>query len=221
VDPSTGLPGRAVILDHAGCAVDHGLPQDEREFDLAATSTRKLVRGGVKPAPRAKVCSQCQTVLPPATRSCTCGFAFPPSGPVPEEVGGDLVELPPAEVAQRHWERLREEGAARGYKPGWAYHRFVETFHMDPPRRFRARRAPASDSPKEKPRAAAVRVTVSAAEAATTPDCVVTPHQLELGQMPLAPVPSEPSAPPPCATPASPPEARSTPSSSELVEWDL
>ncbi|HEX3595871.1 MAG TPA: DEAD/DEAH box helicase, partial [Polyangiaceae bacterium] len=48
---------RAVILDHAGNALAHGLPQDDRDFSLDATQKRS----GGGPT---KTCPECDTVMP-------------------------------------------------------------------------------------------------------------------------------------------------------------
>jgi len=35
----------AIILDHGGCALQHGLPQDEREYSLDTKKTRRSEKG--------------------------------------------------------------------------------------------------------------------------------------------------------------------------------
>src|SRR5262249_5249823 len=57
-DPATGQARRAVILDHAGCAHEHGLPQDDREFTLEDTKKR-TGHAGDKRETAAQTCPRC------------------------------------------------------------------------------------------------------------------------------------------------------------------
>ena len=124
---------QAVILDHAGCAIEHGLPQEDRELTLEETRERgKCTRTG----PPLKTCEQCYAVLHPATRQCPeCGFIFLPPRDVPAEYHGELVEVRPGSPQEKriYWEKLCAKARAQGFKPGWAYHRFRERFGERPP----------------------------------------------------------------------------------------
>lgn len=132
----------AIILDHAGCAVEHGLPQDDRDFTLDARPKRKR---GAADLPPAKTCGQCFAVVPTPTRVCPeCGFEWPAPerDPIAEEAG-QLVEVARATTEEKRaaWEALC---AARGHrKPGWVFHRFVEKFGVRPPSGWRV---PESDA---------------------------------------------------------------------------
>jgi superfamily II DNA or RNA helicase len=87
---------QAIILDHAGCALEHGLPQDEREFSLEDSADKSGELLGEVPT---KVCEQCFTVVPAATRTCpACGFEFE-GREMPIEQEGTLVEVTPASLA--------------------------------------------------------------------------------------------------------------------------
>lgn len=128
--PYQGQP--AVILDHAGCAVEHGLPQDDREFTLDARPKKKRAASDLPPA---KTCEQCYAVVPTATRVCPeCGFEWPAPErePIAEEAG-QLVEVAPAtpEEKRAFWDGL--VATRGGRKPGWVFHRFVERFGTRPP----------------------------------------------------------------------------------------
>ena len=85
----------AVILDHAGCAHEHGLPQDDRDFSLEGTKRRRAPRDATAPV---RECPACFLVSSLATRVCpACGEMLVASRDPPEEVAGDLV---PAEDAR-------------------------------------------------------------------------------------------------------------------------
>ncbi len=126
---------RAIILDHAGCAVEHGLPQDDREFSL--DGRKKSGRRGPVEAPT-KVCASCCAVVAVACRTCReCGSEFPAPERVPEERKGVLVSAEQAreEYLLDEWEKLNHKAIERGYKPGWVYYRFKEKFGRGPPQR--------------------------------------------------------------------------------------
>ncbi len=134
---------RAIVLDHAGCAVEHGLPQDDREFSLEGR--KKSGRRAVAEAPT-KVCPSCCAVVPVACRTCPeCSAEFPAPERVPEERSGVLVST--EEVREQHlrdeWEKLNRIAIERGYKPGWVFHRFKEKFGRLPPKRPTVTGAPA------------------------------------------------------------------------------
>ncbi len=123
----------AVLLDHAGCALEHGLPQDDR--DLALRPKRKRAAKGEAPV---KVCPDCDRVLAASAPRCPdCDHLFFVRR-APEEGAGELVEArpsrPPAEADPRAaYGELLATAARRGYREGWAYHRFQELYGRPPP----------------------------------------------------------------------------------------
>jgi superfamily II DNA or RNA helicase len=143
---------RAIILDHAGCAREHGLPQDEREFSLEPKPKRK--RGEPTQVP-IRVCDGCQAVLPARLRVCPeCGQLFVEERPVPTEMDGQLVEAragaPSAtsgDSAKRQrprgdwnramqrtvFEQLRALARSRKENAAWVEARFVERYGAPPP----------------------------------------------------------------------------------------
>jgi DNA repair protein RadD len=127
---------QAIILDHAGCALSHGLPQDDREFSLDPARKR---RKGAAAGPPLKTCEQCFAIVHAATRLCPeCGFVFQPPREVPEETHGDLQEVSPGGLREKRaaWKKLCAVAATRGFKPGWAHHRYREKFGASPPASF-------------------------------------------------------------------------------------
>lgn len=126
-------PGKAeaIILDHAGNALRHGLPDDERTWSLDGA---KKKRKASDPADIAvKQCPVCFSVVRSVQMRCVCGHQWIPQGRTVEQQAGELIEVDPS-VLRR--ERAREQGSAqtledlvrlgtaRGYKNprGWALH---------------------------------------------------------------------------------------------------
>jgi superfamily II DNA or RNA helicase len=119
----------AVILDHAGCALEHGLPQDTRQFALHVEKKR---RNKDAEAP-AKQCESCNMVVPLSARICPhCGEEFPRIE-ILGEADGKLIEFTPEQRKQLEWQRLLNVAADKGYRPGWAYYRYRDQFNEDPP----------------------------------------------------------------------------------------
>lgn len=124
---------RAVILDHVGNVLQHGMPDDHRAWSLDGTEKRK--RGEkTEPTIRVNQCEQCFAVHPPAPACPHCGHVRHVEDRAPQEVDGELKEVSAEQAAlirrQRQVEvakaRTREEleaiARARGYKPGWVQH---------------------------------------------------------------------------------------------------
>jgi DNA repair protein RadD len=89
---------RAIILDHAGCAREHGLPQDDRDFSLEGAKKR------AKLATEAPVreCPVCCAVVGIGTRVCPeCGHELITTRELPAELDGALVEATAAVARPR------------------------------------------------------------------------------------------------------------------------
>jgi len=131
----------ALILDHAGCAVEHGLPQEERTFSLAAKDKQ---RRGSKPV-KGRACPSCHAVIAIQYRECpACGAKIQVNERAISEQEGKLVAV--TSTRERHaceeWEKLRRIAAREGHEPGWAYHRFKEMFGRLPPAWGEGKRRP-------------------------------------------------------------------------------
>ncbi len=119
----------AIILDHAGNLMRHGLPDDDREWTLAGIKRRARDADN---GPAVRMCPECFGVFGAATRLCPyCGKQAPLTPREVEEVAADLVEADAAmlKAAKRRevgyartLEDLQRVAAMRGYKPGWARH---------------------------------------------------------------------------------------------------
>lgn len=128
-------PGKshAVLLDHVGNSLLHGLPDDERSWELTCGKPEK--KKTTVPPP--KVCAKCFAASPAYSQRCkVCGEGFPVDGRQIEQVDGELseVEMTPeqrerrqAHIQQgrtRDLQGLIELGRIRGMKnpEGWAGH---------------------------------------------------------------------------------------------------
>jgi DNA repair protein RadD len=132
-------PGKthAVLLDHAGNVYVHGLPQDYAPVGLEPAREQK-------PQPT-KGCPECETRVSLSTRICPhCDYFWseaigerPPievevvSGEL-VEIGGDPPPKGPTANQMRYFESQCREAHSRGYKPGWAMHRFKARFGFWP-----------------------------------------------------------------------------------------
>lgn len=120
----------AIILDHAGNSLTHGLPDDEREWDLADREKRSRKAPAEFPV---RQCEECFFVYRPAPRCPQCGHAVEIKAREIEVVEGTLQEVA-RDAAKRtarkeesqcetlaDWQELARR---RGYKMGWAMHRW-------------------------------------------------------------------------------------------------
>jgi DNA repair protein RadD len=132
--------GKAIILDHAGNSIRHGLPTEPVEWSLEGVKRKTKV--DLRP------CYDCRAMIPARSSKCpVCGKAFSAARPAPPATGqealpfhraGNLVELTPEKRAElRRWRIQAEKrartlqdfqaiGEAMGYKRGWAKHRYDE-----------------------------------------------------------------------------------------------
>lgn len=123
-------PGKteAVILDHVGNTLTHGLPTDPRQWTLEGRPKRQRDNT----APPVKVCPSCFAAIPSAAQVCPCcHHAFEVKRGELKVIEGDLVEVDPEELRRmRNQERAKAQtledlqalAAQRGYSPGWAHH---------------------------------------------------------------------------------------------------
>jgi hypothetical protein len=111
----------AVILDHAGCALRHGLPQDDREFTLDGRKRKEKEDGST-----VRRCPECEAIVRRETEICPyCSHRFTSDKELPH-VEGELeqIKLPSVKVRKAFYRERLEDAAVRGYKLGWARHRY-------------------------------------------------------------------------------------------------
>lgn len=130
--PSPGK-SEAIILDHAGNCMRHGLPDDEREWTLADREKRRK-RDKVEIPIR--TCVKCFRVYRPAPKCPGCGFVPVGVAREVEQREGELVEVDPAVLrAARKTEERRaktiEELIRLGHQRGYKNPRvWAEKFHV-------------------------------------------------------------------------------------------
>lgn len=117
----------ALIFDHVGNCIRHGMPDDYREWSLVG---RKRTRKDVEATIRTLSCPQCYQVFRPAPACPECGtpVAMPEVKVKKHLTEEQLIEIEQTrkmirrETGQaRTLEALKEIEKQRGYKPGWAY----------------------------------------------------------------------------------------------------
>jgi DNA repair protein RadD len=124
-------PGKAhaVINDHVGNTLRHGLPTDARDWSLEGRPKRKRAASDAIPI---RICPQCFSAIPSTANPCPeCGHQVEQARRELVTIEGDLRELTGAELRRQERRevvqaRTREELEAiardRGYKPGWVKH---------------------------------------------------------------------------------------------------
>lgn len=136
-------PGKsdALILDHAGCTLQHGFVDEDRDWSLDIDRP-----GGERVAINTSipvVCPECFMVYRIRPRACECGYVFSMSDrSMPRTVDGDLVEISaarnrysriPDHARRTLYLRWVDEGVERGYKAGYAGAKFKAMFGGSPP----------------------------------------------------------------------------------------
>lgn len=119
---------RAVILDHVGSWTRHGLPDEDREWDLGAAKRKKKKKDDDDEL-STRQCTECYTVHEYGPECPACGHVYPKKERRLEVVDGDLEQITPERAAQlktagqraaKSLDELKLIGKMRGYKPQWA-----------------------------------------------------------------------------------------------------
>jgi hypothetical protein len=140
-------PGKdhAVILDHSNSTLELGMVTDIHYEALDDGKPKRAVVPIKRRKPLPRACPECEAVVPRLNRTCTqCGYALPLASGVVER-DGILVECVPGASPVRGVAReyTMEQKAAfyaellgyandKGYKPGWAFHKYVDKFGVQP-----------------------------------------------------------------------------------------
>lgn len=129
---------KAIILDHVGNVLTHGLPQEEREWSLDGDTKKKRGKKEEEKGVRVKQCPKCYSVHEPAPNCPHCGHFYENEVKKLEQKDGELKAITAEQAAvmaakrkkaqevgrAKTLEELEAIAAARGYKPGWAKHVF-------------------------------------------------------------------------------------------------
>lgn len=108
----------AIIIDHVGNVLRHGLPDARREWTLDRRERRS--RGGPSDVIPTRACPQCTGVYERIYSACPyCAHAPQPAGrSAPEQVDGDLMELSPEALSALRGEIARVDSVAPAYPHG-------------------------------------------------------------------------------------------------------
>ena len=123
---------RAIILDHVGNVLTHGMPDEPREWTLDGDMKRKKKKKVDADAPKVLQCPSCYAMHEPAPSCPLCGHVRPVKQRDLKKVDGELREITETEQyifrKQKNMEVGRAQtleeltaiGNARGYRQGWA-----------------------------------------------------------------------------------------------------
>lgn len=122
-------PEPAIILDHSGSTLIHGLPCDERDWSLEG----RVKKDSDESAPSLRHCPECFSIYRAILGACPlCGWEPVVEPRILEETDEELVEIDKLEHRRlrkseegraRGLEALVELAKQRGYKVGWAARR--------------------------------------------------------------------------------------------------
>jgi superfamily II DNA or RNA helicase len=104
---------RAVILDHVGNCLRHGLAEEVREWSLKGRPKKRKKASEDDDAPPVRQCPQCYACHAPAPICPECGHAYEAKKREIEQQDGELVELSAEWMAKQ---RKQEQGQARTFE---------------------------------------------------------------------------------------------------------
>lgn len=130
-------PGKvdAIILDHVGNCLRHGLAEEDREWSLDGHAAKKRPKEAVL---ETKQCPEC-FVIHGGLKCPECGHVSKSKVREIEERDGKLQEIEAERLAKLRvlrneenqcntLEEFRQLAIRRGYKPGWAYWRWKNSW---------------------------------------------------------------------------------------------
>lgn len=131
-------PGKdkAIILDHVGNVLTHGLPDEERPWSLEGEEKGPRRKKNEEPTVMVRQCPTCFVMHKPASKCPSCGHIYETEARDVSQVDGELRELTEDDKLRikrlrqkeernaKSYEELAKIGEQRGYKPGWAKHKW-------------------------------------------------------------------------------------------------
>lgn len=99
----------AIFNDHVNNYVEHGFPDDEREWTLEDRSQSRTA--SEERATPVKSCTECFFAHKPAPVCPNCGHTYPIKYREVEEIDGELVEIDPATAARQDKQKREQKKA--------------------------------------------------------------------------------------------------------------
>jgi DNA repair protein RadD len=130
-------PGKenAIVLDHVGNVLRHGLPEEEREWSLKGSKKTTRQKDPEEQSESVHQCENCYRVFHARLKVCPgCGVARKIKERELEQLEGDLVKMSKEEIkaisrkkrnetsAAKTVEELQKIARDRGYNPRWVTH---------------------------------------------------------------------------------------------------
>lgn len=110
-------PNPAVILDHAGCIVKHGLPCEKREWSLDGDEPKKRKAKDDEPDVNVSQCNSCYAVFKSGVDACPmCGAEVERKERKLNEVEGELEQVDMEAVRAERKRQRQEQGQANGLR---------------------------------------------------------------------------------------------------------
>lgn len=128
-------PGKedALIIDHSGAVHEHGFVDDPQEWTLSSKESAKdKKQEREKKEPTRITCDSCGYVYQGKPVCPNCGWAPPKRTEAPEVKDEDLVEVGEKkrkwskQEKQKWYSMLISYARSKGYKEGWAAHKYRE-----------------------------------------------------------------------------------------------
>ena len=109
------FPGKAeaIILDHVGAVVTHGLPDEEREWSLDGVKKGKRAANDNEPEVKITTCGKCFAIHLPAPVCPSCGHEYPVQERVIKQAEGELVELTTDQLETMRRQKRAMQGQAQ------------------------------------------------------------------------------------------------------------
>ena len=133
-------PGKVdcLVLDHAGAVHRHGFATDPRAWTLHGKYALEPAATRIREKTPAKECPECHAVWTGSPECPECGYRLRPPSRMVQTLDGELVEIAVGETVDEQdravfYSELRGFAAEKGYKPGWAAHKYAERHGGFPP----------------------------------------------------------------------------------------
>ena len=112
------FPGKteAIILDHVGAVITHGMPDEDREWSLDGARKAKgpaVPKDEDEPDVKITTCPKCFTIHMPAPSCPTCGHVYPIASRRLAQEDGELREITPDQIEALKRQRRALQGSAQ------------------------------------------------------------------------------------------------------------